>query len=648
MFGMSFLNAGILLAGLATVIPLLIHLFIKNKPQKIYFSSLKFLREVLEERKKKMTLNQLLLLILRMLIILFVVFAIARPVLRLPFLNKKNFHPPTAVAFILDTSPSMDYVVNQRSLIQRGVELIKGIQSEMNSKDISLLLTSDALRNASKSRLVYGLLSDRDFSDINFVWTPVSLETLILQAQDYLKESRYLYREIFVLTDMQDIDFAHGFELPVTFIPVFDDSVRINLSCEKVNVKMDFINGTVSRFIEFELVNYSPFVQRDQIVRLNLNGTVVAEKMIDFNAFERKTDIFIINNENPGWNKGWVEIRNEQFLPDNRRYFTYYSDPEPKIAVVSDIGRLPRQIEVLSDIYIGENGFIEYLSESNIQLSDKDRFHYIIFYLNNYTSRAQALLNELSKNDYRVMIILSPDLNLNSISFLNQKYNIELKKTDTGFQNINNYNRFHSISGDFDFQTSSLLRVKPALNMVTGNTGSYIINAETTPVIFENKDILVNIDFSDRTQSIFNYPSFPVIVYRSLSWISAFGSRLNDYTVGNRLNLTNAFVVNPNGESYEVTNSFITLNQPGIWEVTENNRKTLFAVNMSDYSNQSRHKYNSKFSSDKINVLKGDVSKNVLLQDSGYEIWKLLLWSALCFLCLEMLIISYLQKKAKI
>jgi len=47
---LSFLNSLFLIGLIAAIIPILIHLFIKYKPRIVYFSSLRFLKEV---QKKK-------------------------------------------------------------------------------------------------------------------------------------------------------------------------------------------------------------------------------------------------------------------------------------------------------------------------------------------------------------------------------------------------------------------------------------------------------------------------------------------------------------------------------------------------------------------------------------------------------------------
>ena len=649
MFGLSFLNAGILIASLATIIPLLIHLFVKNKPQKVFFSSLKFLREILEERRRKMTINQLILLILRMLIILFTVFALAKPVVKLPFISKGNYHPPTAVAFILDTSPSMDYVIDQKTQIQRGLDIIKNIQAEMNNKDISLFLTSDHLHNSLKSRLIYGLIPERDLNEISFTWTPEPISRLLIQAQEELEKSRFLHKEIYVISDLQDTDLPTDMQIPVSFISTFNDSIRVNLSVEKISVKKEPVAGTVQRIAEFEIVNYSPLNQRDQIIRLSLNGTTIAEKMINLAPFERKMDYFVIDHENLEWNYGWVEVRNERFIPDNRYYFSFYSDPNPKIGIVSNLGNIPRPIEVLADIFIGENGQLEYLSEDNFQLSDRDKYHFLIFYLNHFSSRTQAMIQELNKNDYKCLFILSNNMSNDAKNFLANNYNLTINSgAVTELSPVSAFHQWHRIIGDFDFKTNLNLRAKPALEIAYSNKNTPLITTDKTPLIIENNDIFINIDFSARAQNFLSYPAFPVIVYRSFSWISKYDGVLNNYSIGESFNYRQGLLKSPSGNDYQIENTSFKFTEPGVWTYIDNAGKNSFlAVNMTDFENQSKHKPMSDSKIDNINIIGTDYKNRVLQQDKGNEIWKILLWGALLFLITEMLLVLFLQKKAK-
>jgi len=676
MFGLSFLNAGILFATLVALVPLLIHLFIKNKPKKIFFSSLRFLTEILEERKKRMTLNQLLLLLLRMLIILCIVLALAKPVLRLPFLKKTNYHPPTAVAFILDTSPSMDYIIGQRTQIQHGLNIIKDINEQLNTQDATIFYTSDNTHNALRSRLIYSPLPENALTNIDLTWTPEPLDKLLLSAKNELDKTKFLHREIYILSDFVGTPLAASvpdLDIPITFIHTFTDSISVNIALSDVTIRKELIDGNLVRIAEFQIDSYSPHTLADQIVRLNLNGTTVAEKMLDFQPFEKKKDFFIINHENIQWNYGYVEVRNVIFLPDNRAYFTFYSDPSPKIAVVSDSGNLPRPIEVLADIFLGHSGSIDTLSPENIQFTDGQRYHFLIFYLKTYTNRTIAMLDELHKRDIKSMLILPPELDFNARNFLRDKYSLEVTGTAKPDPvSVTGYHQWHKIVGDFKYSTSLSLRAYPALALTSVRNAVPLVNTDSAPLILESGDIIVNIDFS-KGQNFLSFPAFPIIIYRSFSWISRYDSGIVSYTVGDKfsqsvgtpfmVSASNASVgspymvsasnasalISPTDEKYDASLSGFRFTQPGIWTYIDSAGVSVpIAVNTGFGDFSDRHKPfvdDSGVEGQNIQANENYIS-HVLQADKGFEIWKVLLWACLLFIATEMIMVVVLQRKA--
>lgn len=104
---MHFLNP-LYLFGLALAsIPILIHLLIIRKNKTIEFSSLRFLKELQKTQIRRLKLKQLLLLILRTLIIVFLILSFSRPVVRSDFPIFRNYSNISTV-IILDNSISMD------------------------------------------------------------------------------------------------------------------------------------------------------------------------------------------------------------------------------------------------------------------------------------------------------------------------------------------------------------------------------------------------------------------------------------------------------------------------------------------------------------------------------------------------------------
>ena len=76
---MRYQNPQLLYFLFAIAIPILIHLFNFRKHKTIYFSSIRFLKEIKEDNRKKSNLKNILILISRILAISFLVLAFTKP-----------------------------------------------------------------------------------------------------------------------------------------------------------------------------------------------------------------------------------------------------------------------------------------------------------------------------------------------------------------------------------------------------------------------------------------------------------------------------------------------------------------------------------------------------------------------------------------
>jgi len=113
----SFLNSIILFGLAAAAIPLLIHLLARRRLKKVYFSSLTFLKSMQKSQLRWLKIRQLLLLIVRTLIIIFLVLAFARPALR-SHLRGVGAEAQTSAVVLLDNSYSMSRETKDGSLYE--------------------------------------------------------------------------------------------------------------------------------------------------------------------------------------------------------------------------------------------------------------------------------------------------------------------------------------------------------------------------------------------------------------------------------------------------------------------------------------------------------------------------------------------------
>src|SRR4051794_23563906 len=111
---MGFLAPALLLGLVALAIPPIVHLLNRRRFDVLDWAAMQFL-QVSERTRKKIFLEQLLLMLLRMGLILLLVLGVASPWVKLPWLAKIAPRPNRDVVLVLDGSFSMGYTKDGRS-----------------------------------------------------------------------------------------------------------------------------------------------------------------------------------------------------------------------------------------------------------------------------------------------------------------------------------------------------------------------------------------------------------------------------------------------------------------------------------------------------------------------------------------------------
>ena len=91
---------------LAVLIPIAVHLFNFRRYRKVYFSNVDRLSELQSESRRRSTVRQWLVLLMRILAVVFLVLAFAQPVL--PSSGRKPVAGSTVVSIYIDNSFSME------------------------------------------------------------------------------------------------------------------------------------------------------------------------------------------------------------------------------------------------------------------------------------------------------------------------------------------------------------------------------------------------------------------------------------------------------------------------------------------------------------------------------------------------------------
>ncbi|MCJ7457974.1 MAG: BatA and WFA domain-containing protein [candidate division Zixibacteria bacterium] len=342
----SFLYPTLLWALLAVAIPILIHLFSRQRVKKIEFSSLIFLKSLEKTRLKAIKIKSLILLLIRSLIIFFVVLAFARPSARTGFASKLGAKAKSSVLFLIDNSYRMGYETKKGSLLslalRKGEELLKTYKEG----DELYLVTYNSIPQKFLSYPTFdSSLISRAILETELTFEPANLDQGLKAGFDLLARSKNENKEIYLFTDLKDRELPFlqrwdkvfkdkGIKL---FIVRLSDEQKENWGIKKIEVE-----GALEKETPFEIrgivANYSHKPAQNLLLSLYLDGKRVSQTNLDLKGEEEKKFDFTQQAIEAGLHSGCVEISDDNLLADNKRFFAFNLPEKIGVLLVGDKG----------------------------------------------------------------------------------------------------------------------------------------------------------------------------------------------------------------------------------------------------------------------------------------------------------------------
>ncbi len=199
---MFFLSPLALLGLAAALVPPLLHLFQRRTPPELPFPAVRYLRQTEREAQRQIRLRHLLLMLLRVLGVVLIVLAAARPVV--PG-GGAGLHEPTAVVVVLDNSLSSGAVLAGTrvadDLAARARETFRAAQSG----DALWLVTADGIARRGTAEELLALASA-----VRPEPRRLDVAAAVRGGARLLSGSGYARAEVHVLTDAQRTALADG------------------------------------------------------------------------------------------------------------------------------------------------------------------------------------------------------------------------------------------------------------------------------------------------------------------------------------------------------------------------------------------------------------------------------------------------------
>lgn len=316
-------TAPLFLIGLVAVaIPVVVHLFNFRRYKKVYFSNVERLEQLQSETRKQSTLRQILIMAARILAIVFLVLAFARPVIKKgdnTFASGNNL-----VSVYIDNSFSMDGTDGSVSLLEKAKGKAREIVAAYGPTDRFQLMTSDAA-----GRQFHWLNKDDMLTEIDDVESSGSTLTIAAAVQklsDFLSHGGGESRQAYIISDFQastvDLsDLKKDSTIGLTLVPL-ESAGRSNVYIDSVALGAPVTNKGSSVTVEVWVCNESDEDLEKQPVTLFVNERQRALATVDLPAQSRsKVDMHFVVDMT-GILNCRVETVDYPVTFDDKHYFT--------------------------------------------------------------------------------------------------------------------------------------------------------------------------------------------------------------------------------------------------------------------------------------------------------------------------------------
>ncbi len=384
---MQFLYPSFLWALSALSIPIIIHLFYFRRFKKVYFTNVKFLKEIKEETSNRNKLKNLLVLLSRCLAVASLVFAFAQPFIPFSQSIKSGMN---SISVFIDNSYSMTSSRQDIPLIDYAKEKARSIVNSYSEEDRFQILTHDLEGRHQR------LISREDaLSYIDDIAVTPSVQNMdvILNRQRQLLEGNDGNKISYIVSDFQKaISNLQAYKdtlMEINMVPV--QSLRqknISVDSAWFDGPIPFLNQNNKLVIRVR--NNSPEDAEQIKISFKNDGQEKPVSIRDIPANNFITDTINFSINKPGWHQGVIQVTDYPLQFDDQ-YFISFTVPDTlKALFINDSGA----DKYMNALFNGIKNFN--LSNQNVNQLQYQQFStFDIIILNDLKIITSGLGNEL-------------------------------------------------------------------------------------------------------------------------------------------------------------------------------------------------------------------------------------------------------------
>lgn len=388
---MNFANPLFFWALLSLAIPIIIHLFRFRKFRVVYFTNVRFLRELQKESNSQSRLRHLLVLIARCLALASLITAFAQPFIPS---TRKTVSGERAISIFIDNSFSMDAQGESSNLLDLAKKHALDIVESYKPSDRFQLLTNDF--EGIHQRLLTREQFAEALKQINPSPASKKLSEVIQRQKDLLIQSGVANRIAYLISDFQkataDISATKGDSMMVLNCVHLQPQLSDNISIDSVwfssphreKGKPDQVTVMASNHTEKRFDNIP--------VKLSINNTQKGLETFSFGPDSAIRKNIGFTSSEAGLHSGEIQLTDYPIVFDDAFYLSWNVPEKINILCIEGEGNN----DYLSQLYEKNPAFLyKHVSEQQVDYSELPGNQLIL--LDRIASISSGLTQELKK-----------------------------------------------------------------------------------------------------------------------------------------------------------------------------------------------------------------------------------------------------------
>ncbi len=347
-------NPALVAGTLGASIPVIIHLLNKQRYKRVPWAAMHWLWASFRKSRRRLQIEQILLLIVRTLILLLLALALARPILQ-QGMGLFTGRPATHRVIVLDNSYSMGQVVNGKPLFEKAKSLAAELAAQMTANDdLDVLLTGTGSADALKDDR---LVNSRELAKKSFIHDQImgaqlgdggtDMPRAIAAACKVLndKKSKNPRREIIVITDWtrngwlrpdqqprrvegtDEAAIADAMSNPntkpkIVILRLPGDANTDNFAGQSIDIDEKVLPARVDKQIVGTIRSFAVQPNRDLKVKLKIDAEEVATESLGLISRDKPESVnFRHSFADPGSHAITIEVDSSDILPNDNTAF---------------------------------------------------------------------------------------------------------------------------------------------------------------------------------------------------------------------------------------------------------------------------------------------------------------------------------------